>query len=122
MQRSIRSPVPVVTGKKKMRAKQSPRPHCFQYSKRQLVVLWPYLLDTGEHYQQSKQHERFDQREAENHHRLNTSRCARIPRGAFASSRRHFRLANGAAEHGDGKTDRKSTRLNSSHTDISSMT
>jgi hypothetical protein len=33
MQRSIRSPLGFMTGKKKMRAKQKPRPHCFQYSK-----------------------------------------------------------------------------------------
>src|SRR6185369_5150490 len=42
-------------------------------------------LHNREHHQQRKQNQRLDQRETENHHRLNTSCSARITRSTLAS-------------------------------------
>ena len=61
-------------------------------------------------HQQRKQHQRFDQREAENHHRLNTTSGSRVTSCAFTSGRANARLSDRSTEHCDRETDTSGER------------
>ncbi len=66
-----------------------------------LILPKPKLDDLGEDDDQREQHQRLDEREAENQRELNSRTCARIARHAFTGSGADFALAQGGQAGGD---------------------
>lgn len=62
-------------------------------------------LEFDENDEQGKQNERFDQRQTENHNRLDTTCRARIASRAFDRAGANFSLTESAAQNRDAETD-----------------
>ena len=68
-------------------------------------------LDLGKDNEQRKQHQRLDQRQTQDHHRLNTSCSSGIASGSFNCRCSDSRLAKRATEDRDCKPDTRSNGL-----------
>src|SRR5688572_22724921 len=71
-------------------------------------------LDLCKHNQQSEQDQRLDQRQSQNHHRLDLRSSSRVAGSAFTSCRTNSRLAQCAANYCDRESYARSNCLKTS--------